>query len=249
MSAAGDVAPERRGRKVAGADVSRGVVLFEMVTGELPFSGPTRLATAFKRLRERAPSPRTHVPDLDERWESTILRCLMLEAEDRYGRVSEVLEALTGPSPRRPLLTARVRRAGFIGLVSAAALVIGVTGYQAVVQHKGPWGPWPARWRRRAGPRVARARLQDVASGDDERLASVAFSEMLHSSRSAGARVVPSESVARMKADLKLTEADSFAADTWGEPPQPRRDYVVNGSLTVSARRQTARARCASTCA
>ncbi|MEJ7727820.1 MAG: protein kinase [Polyangiaceae bacterium] len=233
------MAPEQvEGRKVSpAADVySLGVVLFEMVTGELPFSGPTRLATAFKRLRERAPSPRTHVPDLDARWEATILRCLMLEPEDRYGRVGEVVEALTGPAPRRPLLSARVRHAGFVGLVSAAALVVGVTGYQAVVQHKGPLAALASTVAPARRPSVAVLGFKTVASGDDDAgWLSVAFSEMLHSELgSAGARVVPSESVARMKADLKLTEADSFAADTLG---RIRRhldaDYVVNGSLTV----------------
>ena len=42
-----------------------GVVLYEMVTGALPFAGDTPVKTAIKRLREPPPSPRVRVPDID----------------------------------------------------------------------------------------------------------------------------------------------------------------------------------------
>jgi serine/threonine protein kinase len=45
-----------------------GVVMYEMITGTQPFIGETPLATAIERLKEPAPSPRLHLPDLDPRW-------------------------------------------------------------------------------------------------------------------------------------------------------------------------------------
>src|SRR5271154_6198615 len=53
-----------------------GIVIYEMLTGLLPFSADTPLATAMKRLSHVAPSPRLHIPDLDPRWEAVVARCL-----------------------------------------------------------------------------------------------------------------------------------------------------------------------------
>lgn len=73
-----------------------GVVLFEMMTGQLPFVGKSAFYTALKRLREPAPSPRTLVPDLDPVWEEVILRCLERAPADRFASMRDVVSALEG---------------------------------------------------------------------------------------------------------------------------------------------------------
>ena len=73
-----------------------GVVLYEMVTGALPFVGETPLKTAIKRLHEPPPSPRVHVADVDPLWETTILRCLALRPHERFASAGEVVSALEG---------------------------------------------------------------------------------------------------------------------------------------------------------
>src|SRR6185312_5734367 len=76
------VAPEQvNGRHVSSASdiYALGVVMFEMVTGTLPFVGATPMASAVMRLHERAPSARTRVPELPLAWERTIARCLERE--------------------------------------------------------------------------------------------------------------------------------------------------------------------------
>ena len=75
-----------------------GVVLFEMVTGTRPFVADTPLKTAVKRLQEPAPSPRIHLPDLDERWEAAILRCLARQPADRFASPDEAVAALSDAS-------------------------------------------------------------------------------------------------------------------------------------------------------
>jgi serine/threonine protein kinase/tetratricopeptide (TPR) repeat protein len=75
---------------------SLGIVIYEMLTGELPFSGDTPLSTAIKRLKAPAPSPRLRIPDLDERWEEVVARCLEREPRDRFGSTEEIVEVLRG---------------------------------------------------------------------------------------------------------------------------------------------------------
>ena len=93
------MAPEQvRGEEVGpAADIyALGIVLYEMVTGRVPFTGDSAIEVARRRLLEEPPSPRHVVPDLDERWEAVILRCLAQEQRQRFGRAEEVADALAG---------------------------------------------------------------------------------------------------------------------------------------------------------
>ncbi len=76
-----------------------GVVLFEMVTGRLPFTGGTSLDVARMRLEGDPPSARSVVPDLEERWDAVIRRCMAREPRHRFGRAMEVARALAGDLP------------------------------------------------------------------------------------------------------------------------------------------------------
>ncbi|HMK73237.1 MAG TPA: serine/threonine-protein kinase, partial [Myxococcaceae bacterium] len=74
-----------------------GVVMYEMVTGELPFTGDTPLSTAAKRIQEAPRPPHTVLPGLDRRWSEIILRCLAREPERRFRAAGEVRAALLAP--------------------------------------------------------------------------------------------------------------------------------------------------------
>jgi predicted ATPase/Tfp pilus assembly protein PilF len=77
-----------------------GIVLYEMVTGTLPFTAGSPIEAARRRLEEEAPSPRCVVPELDEQWERVIRRCLDRDPRRRFALAEEVSLALTGRAPR-----------------------------------------------------------------------------------------------------------------------------------------------------
>ncbi|HXU44213.1 MAG TPA: tetratricopeptide repeat protein [Thermoanaerobaculia bacterium] len=75
-----------------------GIVIYEMLTGSVPFTGETALATAVKRLQQAPPSPRLRGAAIDAAWEAAILRCLERRPEARFARAGAMVAALDGPA-------------------------------------------------------------------------------------------------------------------------------------------------------
>jgi predicted ATPase len=73
---------------------SLGVVLYEMVTGRVPFEGKTALSIAFKHKTETPPDPRKLNCRLSGDFSSVILKCLEKEKDKRYQTTEELLADL-----------------------------------------------------------------------------------------------------------------------------------------------------------
>jgi serine/threonine protein kinase/Flp pilus assembly protein TadD len=73
---------------------SLGVILYQMVTGRVPFEGDTPLSVAVKQKTEAPRSPKTINPQVPEDLSRAILRCLEKEKEKRYQTAEEVLADL-----------------------------------------------------------------------------------------------------------------------------------------------------------
>jgi eukaryotic-like serine/threonine-protein kinase len=96
---------------------SLGVVVYEMVTGRLPFSADAPLLLALRKLRHRPRPPREYIEDLDPRWQAGILRCLDVDPGRRFQFANDLVGALeTNPSRRTALA------AGVVGVAAALAL-------------------------------------------------------------------------------------------------------------------------------
>ncbi len=84
---------------------SLGVILFEMVTGRVPFEGETPLAIVLKHRGEPAPDPKDTNDQVSPELSRIILKCLEKDPDKRYQHAEEIvadLDRLAGelPTPR-----------------------------------------------------------------------------------------------------------------------------------------------------
>jgi len=73
---------------------SLGVILFRMLTGHLPFTGPTPVAVVVKHLNEPPPRPRQLNPAISPEVEEVMLRVLAKKREERPQSAMELYEQL-----------------------------------------------------------------------------------------------------------------------------------------------------------
>ncbi len=82
---------------------SLGVILYEMVTSQLPFEGDTPLSIAMKHKSGKFKAPRTVNPLIPEDLNELIIKCLEKEKAKRHKSVEEVLKDLDSIEKKIPL--------------------------------------------------------------------------------------------------------------------------------------------------
>ncbi len=70
---------------------SLGIVMYEMVTGHVPFDGDSAVEVAIKHLQDEMVSPSADAPDLPISLEKIILKCTQKSADRRYDTIDSLL--------------------------------------------------------------------------------------------------------------------------------------------------------------
>ncbi|MGX4763316.1 Stk1 family PASTA domain-containing Ser/Thr kinase [Holzapfeliella sp. JNUCC 72] len=69
---------------------SLGIILYELITGNVPFGGETAVSIALKHFQENIPSIRKMHPEIPQALENVVLKATSKNPEDRYESVSEM---------------------------------------------------------------------------------------------------------------------------------------------------------------
>ncbi len=102
------MSPEQVDGKEAGpgADIyALGIVLFEMLTGRLPFEGETPLAVAVKQKSETPPDPRAMNAQVPDDLARAVLKCLDKSPAKRFASAAELLAELARIEKSLPTTT------------------------------------------------------------------------------------------------------------------------------------------------
>ena len=118
-----------------------GVILYEMVTGSVPFKGDTALSVALKHKAQLPKEPRKLNPEVSEQLSRLILICMEKDRERRYQKAEELLADLknieegfplgTKIRPRRKtIVTTLIRKKLFIPALIVALAFIALVVWQ-----------------------------------------------------------------------------------------------------------------------
>jgi tetratricopeptide (TPR) repeat protein len=134
---------------------SLGIILFEMLTGHLPFEGDTPLSVAVKQKSERPPDPRSINPQIPDELGRIILKCLEKPKEKRYQSADEVLTDLartekglpttSQPLPIKKTLTSKqitvqftLKKAIWPIAALIAVVIVGFAAWKMIPHKAGP---------------------------------------------------------------------------------------------------------------
>jgi serine/threonine protein kinase/tetratricopeptide (TPR) repeat protein/DNA-binding winged helix-turn-helix (wHTH) protein len=214
---------------------SFGLVLYEMVTGQRAFSGNTSAVIRDAVLHSPVVPPRQLNPRVPPELEKVIDKALEKDRTRRYGSAGEMQDDLEKLRPGSKAAGSHwLPIAVGLAVVAAAFWIAVSTGVLFRKPNQLESGS-TVKTRRS----VAVIGFNNLSGKADEAWISTALSEMLCAELAAGQqlRVIPGESVARMKLDLSLAAADSYGQDTLNKiRSHLGADFVVVGSYLADGK-------------
>ncbi|HRJ75243.1 MAG TPA: serine/threonine-protein kinase, partial [Anaerolineales bacterium] len=99
---------------------SLGIILYEMVTGRVPFTADTPLAVILKHLQDPLPLPSKVKPDISPAIEQVILKSLAKDPDDRFATTEDFLSAWKDALKNIPLNTGKISASQSTGKVDSA---------------------------------------------------------------------------------------------------------------------------------
>lgn len=241
------MAPEQlEGRPATNASdiYALGLVIYEMVAGQRPFTGDNPLSSAFKRLSEVPRPPRGLAPELSPAWESVILRCLARDPADRFANARDVATALAENSPQsitvpsavpqiasdpsRPVDAATPKRS--LAVRISVALVLLAMAAAGIYE-----------WRTlhpRVQPLVVVAGFKNNSGDSAYDWLATDLSETLTAGLQAasGVQTVPTDELARVRTEFSIAPAQSLESGNLAEVRQAvGANYVLLGTYRINA--------------
>ena len=194
-------------------------VLYEMLAGEPPYTGPSAQASVAKQLTEPLPHIRT-VRAVPEAVEAALTKALAKVAADRFptiGGFAAALEKSEAPARRRPV---RAAIGASLSLLLLAGVIFGLNlgdlRNRLLHADRSAADATGLRTAVKARRSVAVLGFKNLSGRAAEAWLSTAFAEMLTTELAAGeqVRTIPGEDVAQMKINLSLPDADSYGKET-----------------------------------
>jgi serine/threonine protein kinase len=120
---------------------SLGVILYEMVTGQLPFDGDTPLAISMKHKGEYPKEPKGINPHIPDALNRLILRCLEKDKKTRYESADELISDLISiekaiPATQQDFAVTFSAKKILIPVLAAVALIIAVVIFLQLLPEK-----------------------------------------------------------------------------------------------------------------
>lgn len=218
---------------------SLGLIFYEMVTRDLPFTSDSVASSMYKRLSEKPRKPREIKADIPLFLEKIILRCLEKERSFRYASVDEILADIQkrqAPGFGREYLGALAReRKGLVaglGLLLVAGILLGVLFQRGILSLGRGTGP------------AALGEVTSVAVLPFQNLTGDPKSDWLRGglanllttdlAQARGIRVVSSARLSQILNDLRLNDKKEFDSGTLAKVAELlHAQMVLTGSYTA----------------
>jgi len=110
---------------------SYGVILYEMATGEPPFTGDSTMQVMYQHVTQAPRNPKLVNPEVPDYLAAVILKCLEKEPLKRYAQAREILNDLESATAPTRVVRLRIAETGYpkwlLGSMAALLLMVAAT--------------------------------------------------------------------------------------------------------------------------